>query len=362
MRLQSLDIFRGMTIVAMILVNFQDRFPAIYPPLAHSYWDGCTLADTIFPCFFFIIGVTLHISLAGRRARGATDGELALQIVRRSAIFIALGLFLSAFPFTPVELVTQLRIPGVLQRIGAAYLLAALIALKTTARQQAGIIAVTLIGYWLVLRLYPLDDPQMTLAARVDRYVLGTQHIARKGWDAMGILPTIPAAMAVLLGALAGRWISSPAGLRARVLGLLAGGAVAIALGLLWSGSFALNRSLYSSSFALFTAGVAAVVLAACMYIVDVKGWQRWGAPFVIFGANPIVAYVGSTMMTNLLHNVRMAGGDGARTTAIHALYARFFAPWLDPLNAALAFGLTALLLWLMLLYPLHRRRIFLKV
>ncbi|AGP39420.1 acyltransferase family protein [Sorangium cellulosum] len=361
MRLQSLDIFRGMTIVAMLLVNFQDSFPAIYPPLAHSYWDGCTLADTIFPCFLFIVGVTLHISMSGRRARGATDRELALQIVRRGAIFVLLGLFLSAFPFFPEERLTALRIPGVLQRIGAAYVLAALLCLKTTARQQAGIIAAALIGYWLVLRLYPLDDPHQTLAARVDRYLLGG-HIARKGWDAMGVLPTLPAAMTVMLGSLGGRWLTAPAGLRARVAGLLAAGAAGIALGAAWEPWFAWNRSLYSSSFALFTAGVAAVVLAACVWIVDLKGWRRWGAPFLIFGANPIAAYVGSTMMGHLLYHVSRTGDDGARTSALQLLYTRLFASWLSPLNASLAFALAAVALWLVLLYPLHRRGIFLKV
>lgn len=361
MRLQSLDIFRGMTIAAMILVNFQDSFPAIYPPLEHSHWDGCTLADTIFPCFLFIIGVTLHISMSARRARGATDGEIALQIVRRGAIFVLLGLFLSAFPFFPAERVTELRIPGVLQRIGAAYVLAALLSLKTTARQQAGIIAAALIGYWLLLRLYPLDDPHQTLAARVDRYFLGA-HIARKGWDAMGIVPTVPAAMTVMLGSLGGRWLTRTAGLRARVAGLFAAGAAAISLGLLWSQWFAWNRGVYSSSFALFTAGVAAVGLAACMWIVDVKRWKRWGAPFLIFGANPIAAYVGSTMMGHLLIYVNTTGDGGATTRLNELLYTRFFASWLSPLNASLAFALTAVALWLALLYPLHRRGIFLKV
>ncbi|WP_437965101.1 heparan-alpha-glucosaminide N-acetyltransferase domain-containing protein [Sorangium sp. So ce260] len=361
MRLQSLDIFRGMTIVAMILVNFQGDFPAIYPPLAHSTWEGCTLADTVFPCFLFIIGVTLHISMSGRRARGATDGELARQIVRRGAIFILLGLFLSAFPFFPEERLTALRIPGVLQRIGAAYVLAALLCLKTTARQQAGIIAATLIGYWLLLRLYPLDDPHQTLAARVDRYFL-EGHIARKGWDAMGILPTVPAAMTVVLGSLGGRWLTANAGLRARIAGLLAAGAAGIALGFVWRQWFPWNRGLYSSSFALFTAGVAAVVLAACMWIVDVKRWRRWGAPFLIFGANPIAAYVGSTMMTHLLYYVNTTGDDGATTSLNTLVYTRLFAQWLSPLNASLAFALAAVALWLVLLYPLHRRGIFLKV
>ncbi len=361
MRLQSLDIFRGMTIFAMLLVNFQDSFPAVYPPLVHSYWDGCTPADTIFPCFLFIIGVTLHISMSARRARGATDGEIVLQVVRRGAIFVLLGLFLSAFPFYPEGRLTQLRIPGVLQRIGAAYVLAALLSLKTTARQQAGIIAAALIGYWLLLRLYPLDDPLQTLTARVDRYFLGA-HIAPKGWDAMGILATVPAAMTVMLGGLGGRWLTSTAGLRTRVAGLLAVGAAAIALGLVWGQWFAWNRGVYSSSFALFTAGVAAVALAACMWIVDVKQWRRWGAPFLIFGANPIAAYVGSTMMWRLLHHSSVTGDDGASTSALQLLYARLFAPWLSPLNASLAFALTVVALWLALLYPLHRRGIFLKV
>ncbi|HTN89608.1 MAG TPA: hypothetical protein VL242_38285, partial [Sorangium sp.] len=144
--------------------------------------------------------------------------------------------------------------------------------------------------------------------------------------------------------------------------GLLAAGAAGIALGLLWGRVFPWNRSLYSSSFALLTAGVAAVVLAVCMWIVDVKRWQRWGAPFLIFGANPIAAYMGSTMMGHLLYFATSAEDDGARTSALELLYARLFASWLSPLNASFAFALAAVSLWLVLLYPLHRRGIFLRV
>src|SRR5690348_10494903 len=193
MRLKSLDVLRGLTIITMLFVNFQDDFDAAYAPFVHSTWHGCTLADTVFPCFLFIVGVTTHISLSARRARGATDRELALQILRRAVLLIALGLFLSVFPFVPLERLSYPRIPGVLQRIGLAYVLAALVGLRTTLRQQLAILGVILTGYWLVSRLYPLDLPADTLAARVDRLVM-SGHLAHGDWDRMGVLPTFPAA------------------------------------------------------------------------------------------------------------------------------------------------------------------------
>lgn len=361
MRLKSLDVFRGMTVVTMLFVNFQDGFEAVYPPLLHSDWNGCTLADIVFPCFLFIVGVTTHISITARRERGATDREIALQIVRRGVILIALGLFLSAFPFVPEERVVHLRALGVLQRIGAAYTLAALLSLKTTLRQQIGIIAVILVGYWLAMRLYPLDIPLETLAARVDRYFL-EGHLARAGWDRMGILPTLPAAVTVMAGILCGRALGARAALSVRVRRLAAAGCAAMGAGLLWDRVFAMNQALWTSSYVLFTAGVAALAFSACLWLVDVKRWERWNSPFLVFGTNPIAAYLGATMMAHLLYHAFSVREAGAEIAMFDFLYQRLFASWLPPRSASFAFALAGVSLWGILLYPLHRRRIFLKI
>jgi predicted acyltransferase len=361
MRLKSLDVLRGLTIITMLLVNFQGDFEATYAPFVHSRWHGCTLADAVFPCFLFIVGVTTHISISARRARGATDRELALQIGRRAVILIALGLFLSAFPFVPATRVLHMRIPGVLQRIGAAYCLAALLGLRTTVRQQTGILAAILVGYWLTVRLYPLDIPTETLSARVDRFFMAG-HLGRKGWDRMGILPIFPAAGTVMLGMLCGRWLETPTAIGVRVRGLAGAGCAGIVAGLLWDRVFPINQSLWTSSYVLFTAGTSALALSACLWIVDEKRWDRWSAPLLVLGTNPIAAYVGATMTEHVLYHAVSAREAGVEIDMFHFLYLRGFASWLAPERASLAFALAGVSLWWILLYPLYRRKIFLKI
>mgnify|MGYP003288910584 CR=1 FL=1 len=230
-RLTALDVFRGLTIAGMLLVNNPGSWSAIYPPLRHAAWHGWTPTDLIFPFFLFIVGITTHLSLAARRARGDDDGKLVRQVLRRGGIIILLGLLLSGFPFIPkygFDLATM-RIPGVLQRIGVAYIAAALLTLRTSAKAQLLIVASLLLGYWALMTLVPvpgsgmvgalaLAKPDASLAAWLDRTVLGN-HLWKvsKTWDPEGILSTIPAIGTAMLGVLAGRWIASPRPLIERI-------------------------------------------------------------------------------------------------------------------------------------------------
>jgi predicted acyltransferase len=363
MRLKALDVFRGITVASMILVNFPGSYTDTYRQLEHSRWHGCTFADTIFPSFLFIAGVTSHISNAARRRRGATDREIVSHILRRGITLIALGLFLSAFPFFPADLITHLRIPGVLQRIGVAYALGALICLKSSVPQQVGILAVILIGYWLAMDLYPLDVPDQTLAAHVDRYLLDG-HLSRwtVTWDPLGVLSTLPAVATSMLGSVCGRWLDGRAGDPGRLRGLVAAGCVGMVAGLLWHQVFPINKNLWSSSYVLFTAGAAALCLSVCIWLVDVKRWERWGFPFLVFGINPIAAYVGSTMMSRLLYD-SITVTDGGVAVFPHDLFTRrLFASWLAPRDASLAFATSFVLVWFAILLVLYRRGIVLKV
>ena len=147
-RLLALDVFRGMTVAGMLLVNNPGSWGAIYPPLEHAPWNGWTPTDLIFPFFLFIAGVTTHLSLSVRRARGDDDAALRRQILRRGALIVLFGLLVAAFPYTPVTRFTHIRIPGVLQRIGVAYACAALLTLRTTLRQQVVLLVALLYGYW----------------------------------------------------------------------------------------------------------------------------------------------------------------------------------------------------------------------
>ncbi len=218
-RLLALDVFRGMTVAGMLLVNDPGSWSAIYPPLEHAEWNGWTPTDLIFPFFLFIVGVTTHLSLSARRERGATDAEIRRTILRRGALIVLLGLLAAMFPFFPATRFTAVRFPGVLQRIGVAYMCAALLTLRTTLKQQVVIVAVLLYGYWFAMTLLPvpgtggiganlLNDPSRTLAAWTDRLIFsGHLWINSRTWDPEGPLSTIPAIGTAVLGVIAGRWI-----------------------------------------------------------------------------------------------------------------------------------------------------------
>jgi predicted acyltransferase len=370
-RLEALDVFRGATVAAMILVNNPGSWSHIYPPLRHAAWHGWTPTDLIFPFFLFIVGVTTTLSLAGRRARGDDHGQLTRQILRRGAIIIGLGLLVSAFPFFPPEHLARLRIPGVLQRIGVAYTVAALIVLWGGWRGQAAAAAILLLGYWALLALVPvpgiwvptLAPPEATLPAWFDRLLLDGHLWAVTGsWDPEGVLSTVPAIASVLLGALASRFVVDIAPIEHRVRRLALGGAAATAAGLLWGMVFPINKNLWTSSYALFTAGAAALGLAACLWLIDVRGWRGWIGPFVVFGVNPIVAFVGSEMLARLLYTTIRVPHQGRTVPLQEVIHQTLFASWLPPRAASLAFALLMVATWWAVLALLDRRGIRLKV
>ena len=394
-RLLSLDVFRGMTIAGMLLVNDPGSWGAIYPPLQHAAWHGWTPTDLIFPFFLFIVGITTHLSLEARRARGDDEGALIRQIVRRGLLIFLAGLLVNGFPFFTwgavdgianpsfIERVADRlyhwRIMGVLQRIGLAYLCAALLCFRTTLKQQVAIVATLLFGYWFAMTLLPvppngflgidvLHSPSATLAAYFDRLLLDWGKYGNhlwtnsRTWDPEGPFSTIPAVGTVMLGIICGRWISVPRPLSERLAGMFAVGSIAMMAGLMWNWSFPINKSLWTSSYVLFTAGMAAVALATCMWIIDEHRVTGWTKPFVIYGMNPIVAFVGSGITARLIYSIFKVESNG-RPIALQAwIYQTFYASWLAPRNASLLFAITFVLVWLAILWVLYRRRIFIKL
>ena len=394
-RLLALDTFRGLTIAGMLLVNNPGSWGAIYPPLAHAPWHGWTPTDLIFPFFLFIVGITTHLSLGARRAAGAEEGALVRQVLRRGGLIFLCGLVLNFFPgFTwgsvagvedpsflqrVVDRLEHLRITGVLQRIALAYTFGALLTLRTSLKAQLVILAALLYGYWFAMTLLPvpgtgfrgidvLHSPSGTLAAWTDRLLLDWgaygNHlwIGGRTWDPEGVLSTIPAIGSVILGVMAGRWIGSARPLADRLAAMFAVGSIAMMLGLMWHWSFPINKNLWTSSYVLFTGGMAAVALATCMWLVDVQRVTAWTKPFVIYGTNPIVAFVGSGMMARLIYSI-LKVESGGREVALQAwIHNTFFASWLAPRTASLLFAVTFVLVWFLILWVLYRKRIFLKI
>lgn len=372
-RLLALDVFRGATVAGMLLVNNPGRWSAIYPPLEHAAWHGWTPTDLIFPFFLFIVGVTTHLSLDRRREQGAGDAALARRIVVRGGLIVLFGLLLNAFPFWPSERWTQLRFAGVLQRIGVVYAACALLTLRTSVRQQVLILTALLFGYWFAMTLLPvdgvmgalvLDQPSCTLAAWTDRAVLGMEHIwqSSRTWDPEGPLSTLPAIGTAMLGVFTGRWLGAPRPLAERVAGLACAGAIVMVLGLGWGWSFPINKNLWTSSYVLFTGGMAALVLATCLWVIDDRRLTRWTAPLVVFGVNPLLAFIGTGVMGRVIGGLWLVSLDGRSVPVKQAVYERAFASWLEPRDASLAFAVCFVLLWLAILTPLHRRRLFVRV
>ncbi|MBV8520092.1 MAG: DUF5009 domain-containing protein [Acidobacteria bacterium] len=356
-RLVALDVFRGATIAAMLLVNDPGTWSAVWWPLDHAEWHGWTPTDLIFPFFLFIVGVTTGLSRKEPRA-----------ILRRGALIFLCGLLLNWFPFywwgkmppgatlgdRIVHRVEHLRYLGVLQRIGIVYTIAALIAWRASRRVMIAIVIAILLGYWAILSLGPLEPPGATIAAQVDRAVLGEHHIwsISETWDPEGPLSTLPAIATALLGVLVTPWI------RERNVKLLTiGGIAGLAIGQAWHFVFPINKNLWTSSFVVFTAGFACVLLALCIYCIDIRGWRGWTKPFVVYGVNPLILFVGSGLMARLLGLIKIHG------RALQPLsYELTFKPYFEPHLASFLWGMTFVLFWLAVAWELYRRNIILKV
>ena len=392
-RLLSLDVFRGLTVAGMLLVNNPGSWAHIYPPLEHAAWHGWTPTDLIFPFFLFIVGITTQLSLGARRAAGATDTAVLRQIVRRGALIFLFGLALNWFPGFQWGTVAgvpdasfgarvlyrleHLRVMGVLQRIGLAYLLAGLLTLRTTVRQQLVIVAGILVGYWALMALAAVpptglpgwqvwDRPGTTVDAWFDRVVLTANHLWVGGnglRDPEGLLSTVPAVASVMLGNLAGRWIGRrDLTLAERLNGLFAVGALGMVAGLVWHWVFPINKSLWTSSYVVFTAAAAAVTLAACVWVIDVRRVTGWTRPFVVYGTNPMLAFLGSGIMARLLYSIVKVDVDGKLVPAVEAVYRVLAVPGVDPRLASLTFALLFVGFWYLVLRACWKRGIVFRV
>jgi predicted acyltransferase len=366
-RLVSLDVFRGITIAGMVLVNNPGTWEHIYWPLEHAQWHGWTPTDLVFPFFLFIVGAAITLAFGSRAESGGSARDLYLKVVKRTLIIFAIGLFLNAFPYFGLS---ELRIPGVLQRIAVCYFFASIIFLNTKIRTQVGITIGLLLIYWLIVKLIPAPGfgvgdltKEGSLPSFIDRVVFGKHVWAQaKVYDPEGLLSTIPALATTLIGVLTGHWLRSKKTAYEKVAGLFVAGAICIAVGWAWNSFFPINKALWTSSYVLFTGGLALQFLALCYWVIDINGYRRWAKPFEIFGVNAIALYVGAGLMAELLGVIKVTGADGSKVSLGSWIYENLFASWASPVNASLAFAIAFVLVWLGLMWILYRRKIFIKV
>ena len=425
-RLISLDVFRGITIAGMVLVNNPGTWSTIYGPLKHAEWHGITPTDYIFPFFLFIVGIAIPMAL-GRRIAEGINRDVYLKIFQRAAVIFALGLLMAMIPFfdftnseipyfvkivlflaftaalllyllarkteaaivAVVSAITILvfhfsgshfawynfetmRIPGVLQRIAVCYLIVSIIFLHTNWKQQAMIGGALLLLYWFLMTAIPvpgceittIDDKVCNLAAYLDRLILTESHMWRsaKVFDPEGILSTIPALVTTISGVLTGTWLTSKRSDLEKVSGVFFIGVVLVAAGWLWNLIFPFNKSLWTSSYVIYTSGLALCFLGFCYWLIDIKGNKKWTKPFAIFGVNALALFVFSGLFARFLGLAKVAAADGQPIPLQKWIFETFFLSIAPSFNASLFYAVSFILLWLFLMWLLYRKKIYIKV
>lgn len=364
-RLVSLDAFRGLTMSLMVLVNTAGS-DAIYRQLAHAPWHGWTVADTVFPSFLWIAGLTITLSLGRKVASGAPRRELLRQAFRRSMILYSLGLLIYVAP--RFDLSTQ-RLLGVLQRIAICYLIASTIFLFTRWRAQVAWTVGLLALYWILLLCIPVPgygagnlSIDGNIEHYVDRIVLGAHNYAStRTWDPEGVLSTLPAVATTLFGVLAGYLLRRERPIAEKVAWFLVTGNLLLFSGLVCSIWLPINKHIWTSSFAIFMAGIDYVVFGIMLWLVDGCGYRRYVRPFVILGMNAIAVYMVSELLAEFLGDVRIATAGTMRSLQsliYRAAFLRFFSDQTSALLYALAFTL----LMFAFAYWLHRKKWYFRI
>ena len=366
-RLVSLDVFRGVTMAAMVIVNNPGDWSQVYPPLLHAEWHGWTPTDLIFPFFVFILGAAVPLSKRSMQPISV--------VLRRTALIFGLGLFLAFYLRWDLS---TIRIMGVLQRLALCYLGAAVFyravgEMDDEEKWQAaiGVTAVLLLVYWAIIQFIPAPGgiagdltPSGNIGAWLDRTILGEAHLWRqsKTWDPEGLLGTIPAIASAISGVAAGVLLIGDRSQSQKVASLIAAGGMALVLGLVWDRSFPINKNLWTSSYVLFTSGLASILLAGLYWFIDAQQRRAFLRPFVVLGTNALVLFVASGMLVKTLLYFKVAGSDGAATSVNRWLYVSWFEPFASPKNASLLFAVANLVVLYILLEILYRRRWFLRV
>lgn len=363
-RLVSLDIFRGLTVTFMIIVNTPGSWNYVYPPLRHASWHGCTPTDLIFPFFLFIVGVSMWYSF--KKYKQEINGGTVLRIFRRTVTIFAIGLFLAIFPYFGRDYST-LRIMGVLQRIALAYGIGALICLTINRDYLWIVVAVLLLLYWAILAFFGGAEPfslEGNFAQKVDTAILGANHLY-KGFgipfDPEGLLSTLPATGTVIIGYYIAEIIGKASASGKTVLKLLLFGVASAGLGLLWSLLFPINKPLWTSSYVLYTAGIAMGVLSVIYLVADVFKFQKWGAFFIVFGTNALFAFFLVGIWTRLLLFIKISSG-GNKISLYSWVYEKVFVHIGGNMIGSLIFALVQMMLiWLVALI-LYRKKILIRL
>ncbi len=359
-RLLSLDAFRGFTIASMILVNFPGSWSHVYKPLLHAEWNGLTPTDLIFPFFIFIVGVSIALAYTKLIQKGVSKRKMHGKILFRSVKIFAVGLLLNYIQHFRIS---ELRYAGVLQRIAIVFLVCSLLFLHSRWICQLITGAGLLVFYWLAMTLIPTPghqsamlEPGINLAAWIDSQLLPGK-LWQGTWDPEGLLSTVPAFGTCIMGMLTGKIILGSASQDRKVIGIFILGFAACILGYIWSWDFPFNKNLWTSSYVLFTGGLAMITLAAGMHIVDTLQYHKFARIGIVFGANAITIYVLADLLAFIFYNLPFAGAGLNEHFIALADHTFFSYKFLSMLYALLFTGINFVPAWW-----LYSRKIFIKL
>ncbi|OKS88587.1 acyltransferase family protein [Mucilaginibacter polytrichastri] len=367
-RLLSLDIFRGFTMAAMILVNDPGDWAHIYPPLEHAVWNGCTPTDLIFPSFLFMAGVSIVYAMQGKKADTANHTKMLLHAFRRMVTLIIISWLIQLFYHPSLS---HLRFPGVLQRIAVVYFIATFLYLKSSQKALDWMLGISLVGYYIIMTFIPVPDghapnlePETNMGAWIDRLVFTTNHLwaSSKTWDPEGLLGVLPSVGTALFGMRVGTWIKrTDRDSNTKTAWLFTYGILAIVAGLIWDLFFPINKALWSSSYVLYAGGISTVGLTLAYWFIDVQGHKKLFWPFLVFGANSISAYILADIVPGLINFIKV-NHNGKKMGGMDYLYQTLFAPHFSPVNASVIDALVFVLLIWVMMYPLYIKKIIIKV
>jgi predicted acyltransferase len=380
-RYYSLDVFRGATVALMILVNNPGSWGHIYSPLQHATWHGCTPTDLVFPFFLFAVGNALAFVMP--RFEEAGTSSFLKKVFKRAILIFLIGLFLNWSPFIKwqgEEIVGKpwetVRIFGVLQRIALCYLFAALAVYFLKARGALWFGLMLLLFYWLLC--WWLGDPGDAYSLNgyfgtaVDQKILGLSHMYKGegvAFDPEGLTSTLPAIVQVILGFLAGRYIRMKGKTYDMLAHLFIAGAVLIFIGFCWDIVFPINKKIWTSSYVLYTTGLALMVIGLLIYLLEFKeakgGWSRF---FDVFGKNPLFIFFLSGFLPRILAMFRWvdktdAEGKPVYTSTLPWFYQHICKPISEDLrNGSLLYALCMIAFYWLIVYILDKRKIYIKV
>ena len=359
-RILSVDIFRGLTIVLMILVNTPGTWISVYAPFRHAKWHGYTPTDLVFPFFLFIVGTSIVFAYNNKPTNAATYKKITIRTLKLIGLGLFLGAFTIAFPF--IKDFSEIRFPGVLQRIGVVFFFAAILFINFRWKTLVALSAVLLVGYWLLMVYVPVNGIESTLerapnnlANYLDVQVFGT-HNYKADYDPEGLLSTIPSIVTSLLGIFTGLILISKQAKKTTILVGL-GGAMLIA-GSLWDLIFPINKALWTSSFVLVTAGWANLFLALIYYLTDIKG-IKFGSIFRYAGANAITVYFLSSFVSKIFHAIKIQEDTSLHSWLYEGIYVHNF---MSGQLSSLLYALTVVSFYMLLAYIMHKKQIFIKV